>query len=114
MNENTNWQKNFPGAITVTDKNGVIIFMNEKASQVFKDDGGYKLIGTNVFDCHPEPSRSKLKDLYENPKTNIYTIEKNGIKKLICQTPLFDESEFNGFVELSLEIPFEMPHFIRG
>ena len=114
MAENPNWQKNFPGAITITDKDGIIKFMNVKASQVFKDDGGYSLIGTNVFDCHPEPSKSKLKDLYEKKTLNSYTIEKNGIKKLIYQSPLFEDGNFNGYVELSLEIPFDMPHFIRG
>lgn len=114
MDETNNWQKNFPGAITVTDKNGIIKFMNEKASVVFKDDGGYSLIGTNVFDCHPEPSKSKLKDMYEKKIINSYTIEKNGIKKLIYQSPVFEDGEFNGYVELSLEIPFDMPHFVRG
>ena len=46
-------------------------------------------------------------------KPNVYTIEKNGIKKLIYQSPWFENGEMKGLVELSLEIPFEMPHFIR-
>ncbi len=44
---------------------------------------------------------------------NIYSIEKNGVKKLIFQSPWFKNGEYAGFVELSLEIPFEMPHFVR-
>jgi len=45
---------------------------------------------------------------------NIYTIEKNGVKKLIYQSPWYQNGKYAGFVELSLEIPFEMPHFIRS
>jgi hypothetical protein len=47
-------------------------------------------------------------------QTNIYTVEKNGVKKLIYQAPWYKGSVYSGFIELSLEIPFEMPHFIRG
>jgi hypothetical protein len=46
-------------------------------------------------------------------RPNVYTIEKNGIKKLIYQSPWFEKGEMKGLVELSLEIPFNMPHFIR-
>jgi hypothetical protein len=35
------------------------------------------------------------------------------VKKLIYQTPWYAGGEYAGFVEISLEIPFEMPHFIR-
>jgi hypothetical protein len=47
------------------------------------------------------------------PTTNAYTIEKNGIKKLIYQTPWYENGVYQGFVELSLEIPFEMKHAVR-
>jgi hypothetical protein len=43
----------------------------------------------------------------------IITIEKAGKKKLIYQTPWHTEGEYRGFVELSLELPAEMPHFVR-
>jgi hypothetical protein len=45
---------------------------------------------------------------------NIYTIEKNGVRKLIYQSPWFSNGSYAGFVELALEIPWEMPHFIRS
>ena len=51
--------------------------------------------------------------LLKKKQLNVYTIEKNGIKKLIYQSPWYVKGEFAGFVELSLEIPFEIPHFIR-
>lgn len=108
------WIKEFPGAITVCDPQGIILEMNERSAEVFKEDGGTALIGSNLFDCHPEPARSKLKALMERQERNVYTIEKKGVKKLIYQTPWYREGEYAGFVELSLEIPTELPHFIRG
>jgi len=106
------WVKEFPGAVTVCDTNGIILEMNDKAAKTFEKDGK-SLIGSNVLDCHPEPSKTKLKTLMETQQKNVYTIEKKGIKKLIYQVPWYQEGKYCGFVELSLEIPFEMPNFIR-
>lgn len=108
------WQQEFPGAITVCDREGIILEMNERAAQVFAAEGGRQLIGTNVLECHPEPARSTLAALLANQQTNIYTIEKQGVKKLIYQSPWYRAGEYAGMVELSVEIPFEMPHFVRA
>lgn len=109
------WIEEFPGAVTVCDPDGVILAMNAHAADgVFAADGGRALIGRNVLDCHPEPSRTKLAGMLRDRSTNVYTIEKNGVKKLIYQTPWFENGEYAGFVEISLEIPFDMQHFVRG
>ena len=113
MEEENNWVKNFPGAITVCDDKGIILEMNDRSEIVFKEDGGRKLIGTDMFSCHPGPALLKLEELMKNKEINIYTIEKKGKKKLIYQAPWYKNDEFAGFVELSLEIPFEIPHFLR-
>ena len=107
------WVKEFPGAITVCDREGVILEMNDRADETFRSDGGRALIGTNALDCHPEPARSKMRQLLQTGQKNAYTIEKNGVKKLIYQTPWYERGEYRGFVELALEIPAQMPHFIR-
>lgn len=111
--DNHDWMIKFPGSITVSDADGIIIDMNEKAADSFIGDGGFNLKGKNLFECHPEPSRSQLKGMFKNQELNVYTIEKKGIKKLIYQTPWYQEGKFAGFIELSLEIPWDMPHFIR-
>ena len=108
------WVREFPGAITVCDRNGVVQEMNDCAARVFESDGGRALVGTNVLDCHPEPARSKLAEMLSCGRANVYTIEKNGVKKLIYQAPWYRDGACAGFVEVSLEIPFEMPHFVRG
>jgi hypothetical protein len=107
------WIKSFPGAITVCDTAGIILEMNEAACDRFRKDGGEKLIGTNLLDCHPEKARSQLEGLMAKQQANVYTIEKNGKKKLIYQTPWYQDGKYAGFMELSLVIPEEMPHFIR-
>ena len=108
------WVKEFPGAITVCDPQGIIVEMNDKSINSFAKDGGADLIGSNVLDCHPEPARSKLVEMLKNGRANVYTIEKKGVKKLIYQSPVYENGEYAGFVEMSLEIPFDMPHFKRG
>ena len=113
MNEHA-WIKEFPAAVTVCDAEGILLEMNDKAAKTFEKDGGYKLIGANMLDCHPEPARNKLAELMKNRQTNIYTIEKKGVKKLIYQSPWYQNGEYAGFIEISMEIPFDMPHFIRS
>ena len=113
MAENS-WVREFPGAVTVCDRDGVILEMNDKSAAVFAADGGRALIGRNLLDCHPEPAQTALRELMDSRRVNVYTIEKNGVKKLIYQTPWQRDGRYAGFVELSLEIPFEMPHFVRG
>jgi transcriptional regulator with PAS, ATPase and Fis domain len=113
MNE-LDWVKEFPAAVTVCDEEGIILEMNDKSAKTFEKDGGRKLIGSNMLDCHPEPARTKTERLLAARKKNVYTIEKNGIKKLIYQSPWYRDGNYAGFVELSLEIPFELPHFIRS
>jgi transcriptional regulator with PAS, ATPase and Fis domain len=107
------WIKEFPAAITVCDPEGIILEMNDKAAKTFAKDGGYDLIGKNMLDCHPGDSLLKTQRLLASREKNVYTIEKNGVKKMIFQSPWFKDGVYAGFVELSLEIPFEIPHFLR-
>ena len=99
--------------ITVCDIEGNILDMNDKSANTFLASGGYELIGKSLMNCHPEPARTKLQDMLATPRTNAYTIEKNGVKKLIYQTPWFENGEFKGLIELSMEIPMEMAHYVR-
>ncbi len=110
---NNNWTVELPFAITVCDKEGNILEMNNKSQKTF-EKWGKNLIGMNLMNCHPEPAKSKLAGMLIEPKINAYTIEKNGIKKMIYQSPWYENGEFMGFVELSLEIPFEMANFVRS
>ena len=109
MNDGINWASGLPAAVTVCDCNGVIIEMNDKAKSTFSGD----FVGRNVLDCHPEPARTKLSELLASGKSNVYTIEKNGMRKLIYQSPWYRDGRFAGLVEISLELPASIPHFRR-
>ena len=111
---NHTWIEEFPGSITVCDREGIVLEMNAKSAETFKKEGGKDLIGSNLLDCHPEAARAKLEKMMETRQANVYTIEKKGVKKLVYQTPWYQDGQYKGFVELIVEIPFQMPHFVRG
>lgn len=100
-----------PYSVTICDKDGKILEMNDMAVNVLSH--GQQIIGQNLLDCHPEPARTKLEEMLKNHNVNAYTIEKNGKKKLVYQSPWFKDGEFAGYIELSMEIPMEMPHYVR-
>jgi PAS domain-containing protein len=108
------WWQEFPAAVTVCDADGVILAMNERAAEVFAGDGGRRLIGSSLLDCHPEPARAKLQAMLASGRANVYTIESGGVRRFIYQAPWFRNGRYTGFVELELDIPADLPHFQRG
>ena len=107
------WANEFPGDITVCDAAGVILEMNDHAAKTFAKDGGRALLGSNLLDCHPEPSRSKLQELLATGKVNAYTIEKEGVKKLVYQAPWYEDGVYAGLVEVALVLPDVLPRLVR-
>jgi hypothetical protein len=43
-NSENSWINEFPGAVTVCDENGIILSMNQRAVEVFQEDGGLSLV----------------------------------------------------------------------
>ncbi len=107
------WVREFPGAVTVCDERGVIVEMNDRSAATFAAKGGRALVGRDLRACHSEASRAKLEALLASRQANVYTIVKHGVRKMIYQAPWYREGRFAGFVELSLEIPHEIPEFVR-
>ncbi|MGP1362710.1 MAG: PAS domain-containing protein [Bacteroides sp.] len=104
----------FSVAITITDLDGTIIYMNEQSAQVNAKGGGKALVGKQVRDCHTERSKNIIEQLFQGA-TNAYTIEKKGVKKLIYQAPWKENGQIKGLVEFSIILPEgEMPHYIRS
>lgn len=108
-----NWAREICVAITVSDTAGKIVYLNDKSASTFSKYGGRDLEGKNLKDCHLATSWDKIMEIMKSEKSNCYTIEKGGIRKLIFQTPWYDQGQIGGLVELSLEIPFDMEHFVR-
>ncbi len=107
------WFKEFPSAVTVCDREGTVIAMNDKACATFADEGGAKLIGHSLQDCHKPETWARIQYMLETGSGNTYTIEKNGNRKLIHQQPWFKNGKVAGLVEISIILPEEMPHHVR-
>ena len=100
--------KTIGGSITVSDTEGNVLYMNDKAAEVFGS-----MVGKNMMGCHKASSQEIIGRLIANAETNAYTIEKGDVKKIIYQTPWYKNGEVAGLVEFSFVIPFEMPHHVR-
>lgn len=105
------WAKEMNCAVTVCDKDGVILYMNDKAKETFARHGD--LIGKSLIPCHNDRSRAIIADLLATGGSNAYTIQKNGQKKMIYQTAWRENGEVAGLVEISMVITEEMPHYVR-
>ncbi len=100
-------------AVTICDENWTITYMNEKSQATFSNYGGGDLIGKDLLACHSEKSCVKLREMKAAKETNVYTISKQGKKKLIYQAPYSLPGDVVGFIELSIELPNEMVHRSR-
>ncbi|MHB8137931.1 MAG: diguanylate cyclase [Smithellaceae bacterium] len=105
-----NWFDEISVGITVCDAKGVIISMNDRAALIFKKSGGRELIGKNMLTCHPADTQKKILDLLETKKPNAYTVENNGIKTLLYQTPRYEGGQFAGYVEFIMALPEQLAH----
>lgn len=104
----TRWNDELDCAVTVCDTEGIVLYQNLRSREVNGDVRGKSLIP-----CHNKRSRAIIRRLLDEGGRNVYTIEKKGLRKLIYQTVWREKGVVGGLVEYSLEIPAEMPHYIR-
>jgi PAS domain S-box-containing protein len=108
------WVQEFPAEVVVTDSAGTIVEMNHEAETLFALDGGGDLLGSNVLDCHPDPSRKKLETLMDRQVSNAYLNTESGETRFFFQAPWKKDGQYAGFVEISFVVPDDIPHFIQG
>lgn len=106
---NIDFFKEINVAVTVSDTEGNVLYQNDSSVNVNGD-----VRGKNMMGCHNERSQQIILHMLKNAATNVYTISKKGKKKLIYQTPWFENGEIKGLVEFSIIIPETMPHYDRG
>ncbi len=106
------WAEEMNCAVTVCETDGIILYMNSKARETFAAHGD--LIGKNLFDCHSPESAAKIRHMLASGESNSYTISKQGMRKMIYQTPWRKDGSIAGMVEISMVIPEEMPHYVRS
>lgn len=110
---NSDWAKELPYPVTICDREGVVVYLNDASAKMFSKSGGRTLLGRNLLDCHPELARTKVAELLKTGRSNAYTIEKKGEKKFIHQSPWYENGVYAGLVEIVLPLPADLPHFIR-
>ena len=105
------WADELNCAITVCDAEGIILYMNGKSIQTYMRHGN--LIGKNLMDCHNDRSKATIRQLLETGGQNVYTIEKDGIRKMIYQSAWKENGKVMGLCEISIVLPGEIPHYVR-
>ncbi|WP_319588198.1 PAS domain-containing protein [uncultured Desulfobulbus sp.] len=103
------WVEHYPAAVSVCDTQGTIIAINKLALELFGKYGGANLNGTSLFDCHPEPANIIIRRLLREHTSNTYFTEKNGVRKLVHQTPWYHEGQFAGLTETIIVLPAQIP-----
>ncbi len=103
------WVKEAPFVVTVCDTEGIVLAMNDRSIDLFEDDGGTDLIGTNLLECHGS-SRIKLEGMLKTQEKNTYTFEEDGKKYLSHQFAWHKDGQYAGFVEIIIEVPEIIPH----
>lgn len=105
---NFDYYKSINVSITICDTDGVVVYQNDKSIKTFGDK-----TGQSMLPCHQQRSQDIIHHLLDDAATNAYTIDKQGVKKMIYQTPWFDGGEVKGLIEFSIVLPEEMPHYVR-
>ncbi len=108
------WIEDYPAAVTVCDDKGIIIAMNRRSMQQFRKQGGEELIGSSLFDCHPESANTIIRKQLATQKPNIYITQSKSERRLIQQVPWYKNGVFAGLVETTSPIPGDIPVRQRG
>ena len=111
--ELAHWADEVDYAVTIADADCRIIYMNKRSRDTFCKEGE-DLIGRNLMDCHPEHARVIIRKLLEEGGSNVYSITKKGVNKLIFQSAWKIDGKIAGLVETSMIIPPDLKHFDRG
>jgi len=107
------WVEELPMAITVCNSEGIILYMNRKACEIYSESGGKGLIGRNLLECHRGAVLDKLRNVFKSRTVNCYMIEKGESKKMVYQTPWYENDTYMGYIEFIMEIPDYIPKYKR-
>jgi transcriptional regulator with PAS, ATPase and Fis domain len=108
-----NWAKEIDATLIVSNEEGIIIEMNDKAKNVFAEDTD-KLIGSKLLNCHPAWARPKVEKLMQEKKPSCYTTETKKGNNFVYHSPWFESGEYKGLVEMVIPIPKDLPNIIRN
>jgi hypothetical protein len=109
----------FDAVVTVCDAGGKILSMNPASISHFEADGGAALIGKNLFTCHSADSTRIIRELIASGRSNVYTVERAGAKKLVFQAPWYTTDRsgkrvVGGLTEIVIPLPETIRSIKRG
>jgi hypothetical protein len=93
-------------AVTIADQDFQISFMNDRATAFYAKDGGAKLIGRNLLDCHRDEHKTVIRAAYARYRagdltpTRYHSQKEAGALESIVHIPLMVEGQFRGIAEL--------------
>jgi hypothetical protein len=93
-------------AVTIADQDYQISFMNDRAVVFYAEDGGEKLIGRNLLDCHRDEHKTVIRAAYDRYRagdltpTRYHAKKEDGAPESIVHIPLMVEGRFRGIAEL--------------
>ena len=108
------WVKEFPVAVTVTAADGTIVEMNDRSLQVLRRTEAQPSCARASLIAIPRPPAPRPWNSTSEKLPITTPSRKKGQKKIIHQIPWTQDGAFAGFVEISIPIPDELPHFDRG
>ena len=94
-------------SVTIADQDFQITFMNDRSCAYFAEDGGAKLVGKNLLDCHNAEQTAVIRDAYARYRagdltpTRYYRAQhEDSAPESIVHIPLIVEGQFRGIAEL--------------
>lgn len=96
-------------AIVASDPDFKIIYMNNRAKKLFKEQFNKEnLVGTSMTKCHKPKTMEKITKLFQEfrnkEKTlSYYVSDVPGGKETVVQVPFYSHDEFAGVVEFDFE-----------
>jgi PAS domain-containing protein len=93
-------------AVTIADQDYQISFMNDRAAEFYAEDGGEKLIGRNLLDCHRDEHKTVIRAAYDRYRagdltpTRYHAQKEGGAPESIVHIPVMVEGQFRGIAEL--------------
>lgn len=110
MKQTFDYLENTAFAATVCDKEGFVLYQNAHAR---KRDGD--VVGKNLYNCHSRKSQDLIRHMIDTGESNTYETIHHGQRRLIHQTPWFEESggTVAGLIEISIDLPDNYPVFNR-
>lgn len=101
-------------AVTVCDREGVVLYQNAKA--VLRDGD---VLGRNLFDCHKESSARMIRRMIAEGSGHTYeTVHSSPdavcSRSFIHQTPWYAaDGSVAGLIEIDIDLPAEVPVYSR-